>query len=198
MIYTMERGVQKTTPEQFWRWLEYGVVALGSTLLLIFLGNVWYAANYNPPAGGTTVSQPGGKPISVAPASSTQQIVASDPNGAAPAAVALPTVSAASHTSDRSLVANSMTSPADSGQAAQPASGGDTVPVGDSTGGVVIPVPTDPVVVGTDPTGSDTPPASGGSGTDDGGNGGSGTTGGSTPPLLEVNLPIADVTIGSL
>lgn len=53
MIYTLEHGVRKTWDEKIEQAVRYTAVALSSAALLLFIGNIWYAATYNPASSGS-------------------------------------------------------------------------------------------------------------------------------------------------
>jgi len=63
MIYTLQYGVQQTWGDKMTRVLRYGMATIGFGTVLLFVGNVWYAARYNPAprTGGT--QQIAGTPI---------------------------------------------------------------------------------------------------------------------------------------
>src|SRR4051812_4370664 len=191
MIYTLQHGLQRTTSEKLWRGLQYAVVGAGFGAVLLFVGNVWYAALYNPRTNtGASSPQTTGTVVQITPASVNQ------PSGADATNSVVPVTNDASGSASVTVPRPRNTATA-STQLTQVA---DSTPVGGMGGGPVDTAPvtsTDPITVPTAGDGGTVtvdPPAP--TGTGDGTSGGtdSGGTGVDVPPIA-VTIPVVDTPI---
>jgi hypothetical protein len=194
MIYTLQHGVRKTLSDRVWKGMEYGVVGVSGLVLALFIGNIWYAANYNPGTSQPGTGQPATSPIhlttagvtqpnsnantAIGPVASSAKAVGGTRSPGWTYSVAPTTVQPAPQSNDSPVAGGMGGGPVDTGAGSGQQGGGDN-------GGT---------------TGSDTGSGSTSGGSDTTGSGGdatdgddAGSTGVSVPPI-DIPVPLVTVT----